>query len=102
MNNKRLFLSLSEEDVNRLDFLREELGMNRSQYVRYMLSGRNLVMPQSLSQKELIQQLSDIDLHLKIIALKDGVDTKDVLFVNEALKDIRNALGRAFGPLDQK
>ena len=102
MNNKRLFLSLSEEDVNRLDFLREELGMNRSQYVRYMLSGRKLVMPQSIRQKELIQQLSDIDLHLRIIALKDGVDTKDVLFVNEALKDIRSALRGAFGPLDQK
>ena len=29
--NKRLFLSLPEEDVIRLDYLREELGMNRSQ-----------------------------------------------------------------------
>ena len=31
-NNKRLFLSLPEDDVARLDMLRTELGMNRSQY----------------------------------------------------------------------
>ena len=44
--NKRLFLSLSEDDVLRLDCLREELGMNRSQYIRYVLSGQQkLICP---------------------------------------------------------
>ena len=38
--NSRLFLSISEEDLHRLDMLREELGMNRSQYIRYVISGQ--------------------------------------------------------------
>jgi len=35
--NNRLFLSVSDEDLERLDMLREELGMNRSQYIRYVI-----------------------------------------------------------------
>lgn len=31
--NNRLFLSVSDEDLRRLDALRGELGMNRSQYI---------------------------------------------------------------------
>ncbi len=38
--SNRLFLSLQDEDLNRLDALRSELGMNRSQYIRYLLSGQ--------------------------------------------------------------
>ena len=38
MNDKRLFLSLSADDLARLDKRRAEYGMNRSQYIRYLLS----------------------------------------------------------------
>lgn len=63
--NSRLFLSVSEEDLHRLDMLREELGMNRSQYIRYVISGQKKVLIPSVKYKEMISKLSQIDLSLR-------------------------------------
>jgi len=89
MENKRLFLSLSESDLKKLDDLRAELGMNRSEYIRYLLSGQKKVIPFSIKQRHLVEVLSQVDLHLKAICLKDGIKAKDVLYIQESLKDIK-------------
>ncbi len=67
--NKRLFLSMSEEDVAKLDRLKDELGMNRSQYIRYLISGQKKILPGVLRDKKLIDTLSEINLELQVIAL---------------------------------
>ena len=71
--NKRLFLSMSQEDVDKLDQLREELGMNRSQYIRYLLSGQRKVIPSAVKDKKLIDAISKIDLDMRVLALKEGM-----------------------------
>ena len=55
--NNRLFLSVSDEDLHRLDALRGELGMNRSQYIRYIISGQKRLLIPSVKYKELIVSL---------------------------------------------
>jgi hypothetical protein len=102
--NKRLFLSLPEEDVKRLDTLREELGMNRSEYIRYLLSGRQKLIPFSIEQKRLVDMMSGVDLHLREICLKDSMKAGDVLYVMEALKDIKAAVNGygTCGPVDHR
>lgn len=102
MISKKVHLSLPEEEVAKFDMLRNELGMNRSQYFCYLLSGQKKQMPDSIRYKNLIAKLSDIDLHLKHICLKEGMDAGDVLYVHEAIKDLRTALNITFGPVDQK
>lgn len=52
--NNRLFLSVSDEDLVRLDALREELGMNRSQYIRYIISGQKKILIPSVRYKDMI------------------------------------------------
>lgn len=101
--NKRLFLSMSEEDVDRLDRLRNELGMNRSQYIRYLLSGQRKVIPSSIKDKKLIEVLSQIDLDMRVLALKDGVTAKDSLAIFSEIKEIKRLLGdkSTIGPVDQ-
>ena len=51
-NNVRLVLSVSEEDRSKLDKLSAELGMNRSQYVRYLLSGCSKLITPSMKYQE--------------------------------------------------
>ena len=58
--NNRLFLSVSDADLYKLDILREELGMNRSQYIRYLISGQKRVLIPSVKYKELVS-LTDSD-----------------------------------------
>lgn len=102
MSNRRLFLSLPEEDVVKLDLLKDELGMNRSEYIRHLLSGEKKKIPENIRLKDLIKVLSDIDLHLRHICLKEGMEVKDTLYVYESLKDIRKAINITFSPMDQK
>ena len=73
MENKKLFLSVSESDLKRIDDLRTEL-------------------------------LSQVDLHLKAICLKEGIEPKDVLYIQESLKDIKKEItdGQTCGQSDHK
>lgn len=54
MISKKVHLSLSEEEVAKFDMLRNELGMNRSQYFCYLLTGQKKQMPDSIRYKNLI------------------------------------------------
>lgn len=102
MSNKKVHLSLPEEVIAKFDLLRNELGMNRSQYFCYLLAGEKKKIPDSLKQRNLISKFSDVDLHLRHICLKEGMNAGDVLYVQEAIKDLRSALGITSGPMDQK
>lgn len=102
-NNKRLFLSLAEEDVERLDSLRSELGMNRSQYIRYVISGQRKQLVPSIKYKKMIEQLADIDLSLRAIVLRDEISEEDKLAIYCELEEIKKMFGQVtFGQLDQK
>ena len=76
-NNVRLVLSVSEEDRSKLDKLSAELGMNRSQYVRYLLSGCSKLITPSMKYREFVKHFSQIDLSLRVIALKEEVSSED-------------------------
>ena len=102
--NKRLFLSMSEKEVERLDVLREELGMNRSQYVRHLLSGQRKIMPAAIKEKQLIDVLSKIELDMRVLALKEGISPGESLAIYSELREIKELMDHrtTFGPLDQK
>lgn len=66
----RLFLSLSDEELRCFETARELLGMNRSQYLRYLMTDQKEIRPVELTHRELIQKLSCIERDLKVIAMK--------------------------------
>ena len=104
-NNVRLVLSVSEEDRNKLDALSAELGMNRSQYVRYLLSGCSKLIIPSMKYQEFVKHFSQIDLSLRVIALKEEVSSEDMLFIESSIKEIKGLLYQGettFGQVDQK
>lgn len=102
--NNRLFLSVSDADLSKLDMLRGELGMNRSQYIRYLIEGQKRVLIPSVKYKELVSKLSQIDLSLRVIALKDQMSAEDKLLIYTKLEDIRRLFAGkdTFGHDDQK
>lgn len=93
-NTKRLFLSMSEDEWNRFEKAREELGMNRSQYVRYLIGGQKEIRPVAIKQKELIYHLSNIDRSLKVIAMKDELSEEEKMIVIAKLEDLKNLFGK--------
>lgn len=102
--NKRLFLSMSEEELAKMDLLRSELGMNRSQYVRYLISGQKKMMPAVLKDRKLLDALARIDVDMKALALKEGISPGDTLAIYSEVREVKALLGQkiTFGPVDQK
>lgn len=91
-NNKRLVLSVSEADIKRIDSLSEELGMNRSQYIRYLLSARSKILVPSIRYKELIKCISNIDLSLRVVALKEDISNQDKIYIESSIKELKQLI----------
>ena len=100
----RLNMYVDADDVVALDYLRAELGMNRSEYIRYMLKNQKRIIPVSIKEKELIQVLSQIDIHLKALALKEELSVEDRLFIYSEIEEIKKLIreGVTSAPLEQK
>ena len=100
----RLNMYVDAEDVVALDSLRAELGMNRSEYIRYMLKNQKRLVPVSIKEKELIRILSQIDIHLKALALKEELSVEDRLFIYSEIEEIKKLIreGATSAPLEQK
>lgn len=93
-NTYRLNMYVAESDVEILDLRRAELGMSRSEFVRYMIRNQKRIVPVSIKEKELIRVLSDIDTHLKVIALKEILSAEDRLFLYSEIDEIKNLLSQ--------
>ncbi len=104
MKNRKLSLSMSDEDIAKLEMLSTELGMNKSQYVRHLLSGQKKILPTSIRDKKLIEQLAQIDLDMRVLALKDGINPGETLALYSELRELKYLLtGKTTsGPLVQK
>lgn len=102
--NKRLFLSISELDIQRLDEGRATYGMNRSQYIRHLLSKQKKPVAPSVKYQTLVERFNQIDLELRVIALKEAMTVEDKLLVFTKLEELRELLGKGggFGQLDQR
>ena len=92
----RLFLSLSEEDMQKFDRACEKACMKRSQYFKYLLSGRRDIRPPVLQNRELIHVLGNIERDLKVIAMKEELADKDRIFIMQKLVDLNNTFSGRF------
>lgn len=87
--SERLFLSLTEEEFVQFEHSREQLGMYRSQFLKYLLHGQKEIRPMPIVQKQLLDKLSSVERNLKVIAIKDDLSDEEKLYASEQLKDIK-------------
>lgn len=92
----RVFLSMTEEEVSTLDAAREKVGMTKSQYVRYLMSGKKEIRPPTIRYKELIHRLDAIERDLKVIAMKESLTDTDRICIMAKVEDIKNLLRGKF------
>ena len=88
----RLFMTVSQEEMNSFETAREKLGMNRSQYLRYLIGGQREIRPPAIKERELIRKLADVERDLKVIAMKEDLSDGDKLLVMEKLDDIKTQI----------
>lgn len=92
----RIFLSMTEEEVCALDAAREKVGMTKSQYVRYLMSGKKDIRPPTIRYREMIYKLDAIERDLKVIAMKESLTDTDRICIMAKLEDIKKMLNGKF------
>ena len=88
----RLFLSLSEEELKNFEARRNELGFNRSQYVRYLIAGQKEIRPLVIKEQAMISKLANIDRSIKVIAMKDELTDMDKMLIITKLDELKSLL----------
>ena len=58
----------------------------------YLLKGQKEIRPASIVNIRLIDKLSEVDRHLKVIAMKDALSDNEKIYVMEQLRDIKELL----------
>ena len=92
----RLFLSLTEEEVQAFDKARNKAGMTRSQYLKCLLGGRRDIRPPVLQYRDMIHELDSIERDLKVIAMKDDLSDEDRLLIMQRLSDMKEMFSGRF------
>lgn len=95
--SQRLFLTMSQEEFEKFEGMREQLGMNRSMYVRYLLAGQKELRPPTIRYSKLVEQLSNIDRSLKILAMKDSLTEVDRILIMEKIVEITTIVNKHYG-----
>ncbi len=87
---KRIYMTIDEQQIERLDKACKKLGLTRSQFVSALMKGRTDIRPPVLQYKEMIRQLSEIERDLKALALKDDLSDDDRILILTVLSDIKD------------
>ncbi len=90
----RLFLSLTEEEVDSFDKACEKAGLTRSKYLKYLLNGRRDIRPPVLRYREMIHVLESIEKDLKVIAMKDDLSDEDRIIIMQRLSDLKEMFSK--------
>lgn len=88
----RLSLSLSRDEYESFENARSVLSMNRSQYLRFLISGQREIRPPAVREQNLIKALADVDMDLRIIAMKPSVSDEEKLLIMAKLDDLKKQI----------
>lgn len=89
---ERLFLSMPSEDLAKFENAREQLHLNRSQFVRYLIGGQKDIRPPSLKYNDVIKKINNIELNIKNISMKENVTDDEILLLVTKLEEVKEQL----------
>ena len=90
----RLFLSLSEEEFQSFENARNELGYNRSQFIRYLIGGQKEIRPPAMKNQAFISHIASIDRSIKVIAMKESLSDTDRMLIITKLEELKEVIGK--------
>ena len=88
MNNIRLCISMSQDDIDKFENGRETANMNRSAYIRLLIAEHENVIPGFYRNKELISELAKLNNGINELLLKNTLSDAEKLKLYEKMTDI--------------
>ena len=90
--SSRVHIILSDEELEKLDFLCEKLSMNRSRLIRLLIIDADINPPVYVSNKEIIGLVNELDMNIKALVVSDKLQGDDVITVMSILESIKTVL----------
>lgn len=92
MAMERYCLSMSEKDIDKFERGRADAGMSKSAYVRLLIAEHENRIPAFIKNKEIIEQMAEINTNLKGILLKEEIGEEDKLKIFERIAEIEKMI----------
>lgn len=93
---ERFCITMSESDVDKFEAGRNAVGMNKSAYVRLLIAEHEGSVPGFIKYKEIIEKLSEIELDLKTLVLKDSLTAEEKLKVYTRINEVEKCVKNKF------
>ncbi len=100
--DKRIEIYFNDEELNKLDTDREELGLSRSEYLRLLVLGNVINKKSNKEILNTILELQNIKDYLKKIDTQIEKDEEVNPFIQTVLKDSLNNLNNTMEKLNTK
>lgn len=92
MNNVRLCISMSQDDIDKFETGREIANMNRSAYIRLLIAEHENVIPGFYKNRELISELAKLNNGINELLLKDTLTDAEKVNLYEKMADLREKI----------
>ena len=96
-----VYMCLSEETNDELNQRRKELSMTKEQYLKLLLSNKD-IRPEVVLFEGEIEKIAEIEKELRVLCLNDSLSEIEKLKVFEYLSYLRNVMKNTFGHNVQK
>lgn len=92
----RVFLSFNQNDYERFEKTRKDLGLKPSAYVRYLMDSKELSTPVFIKYRELIDKMSSIDTSVRALVSTDELLDADRRELFTLLEDLNKSFQTIF------
>jgi hypothetical protein len=83
---------MSEDDVDKFETGRSQMGMSKSAYVRLLIAEHENAVPGFIKYKEIIEKLSSIELELQALSLKETLSPEDRMVIHVKRAEIEDLI----------
>ena len=88
---KRLELTLPDEVLKKIEEQSSLKGFTKSKYIEYVVNGCKDERPEIIKQAKLVEAISNIDIDLRALIVREELTAEDKLKIDTYSKDIRDS-----------
>lgn len=89
---ERITVTMHPSDVDLFERKRNEMGMSKSSYIRYLIAEHEKALPPFLKYKEIIKELAEINTSLKEIVINEKISITDKMQLCEKIDQLTETM----------
>lgn len=89
---ERFTVSMNSEDIDLFERRRADMGFSKSAFIRYLIAEHENNVPNFIQYKHIIEQMADLNTHMKEILVSKNVDEKFKMQLFEEINSLNDSI----------